>query len=101
MSMEFIIPRVFERYFLIHENYGIIDEFPFNDSETNTTIEDLDKRHELERHYELLLRDSRDRESLYRPITLRELATRFHTDYSADMLKNIKDTPGIWPLKNS
>ena len=100
MSIEFIIPRVFERYFLIHENYGIIDEFPFDDyPESNTTIEDLNRRHELERHYELFLRDSGYRESLYRPLSLRELATRFHTEYSVDMLENIKDTPGIWPLR--
>jgi hypothetical protein len=100
LSIEFIIPRVFERYFLIHENYGIIDEFPFDDYPANNAkIEDLNKRHELERYYEIFLRDSKDRESLYRPITLKELAARFHADYSVDMLENIKDTPGIWPLR--
>ncbi len=102
MSIEFIIPRVFERYFLIHENYGIIDEFPFDEyPESNMSIEDLNKRHELERYYELFLRDSKDRESLYRPISLKELAARFHVDYSVDLLENIKDTPGIGRLRTS
>jgi hypothetical protein len=100
MSVEFIIPVIFDCYFIIHKNYGIIDEFPFDEyPENNTDLGDLNKRHEIERYFELFLRDSKDRESLYRPLSLKELAVRFNTEYHVDMFEKIKDTPGIWPLR--
>ncbi|HEY1869747.1 MAG TPA: hypothetical protein VGG71_01745, partial [Chitinophagaceae bacterium] len=119
LSLEYIIPGVFERYFFLHFNYGIIDDFPFDDyPEGKTDISDINKRVEIERRYGLFLR-SRWSESmlkpvtmeelkmglypdqeqrLYRAITLKELAATFHTAHSVEMLYEMKDTPGIAPL---
>jgi hypothetical protein len=98
MRLEFMIPGVFERYFLIHENYGIIDEYPFTELPEGTSEQEQEKRYKLERSYVLLLRNSRNPDSLYRPISLKELAGRFNTQYSADMLDVIKGSPGLSPL---
>ncbi len=99
LSLRFIIPGVFKRYFLLHHNYGIIDNFPFDEyPEDKSNAEDLNKRHEIEHQYDLFLRNNRHSESLYRPISLKELAVRFQTEYGVDLIEHIKNTPGISSL---
>src|SRR5450432_2301656 len=98
LSLELMIPRVFERYFLFHENYGIIDEYPFDDLPNEATEQEQENRYKLERSYVLLLRNSRNSDSLYRPVSLRELAVRLKAEYSVDMLDHIKYSPGIKPI---
>jgi hypothetical protein len=101
LSLRYIIPDLFERYFFIHNNYGILDEYPFGDAPEGSSEQEQENRYQLQRQHVLLLRNSRNAESLYRPISLKELAVRFNTDYSVDMLDFIKEgLPGLLMLSN-
>jgi hypothetical protein len=100
MSLEFMIPSVFERYFIIHENFGIIDDYPFVDLPEGASEQEQENRYKLERSYVLLLRNSRNPDSLYRPVSLKELAFRFKTNFAVDIFDHIKRSPGIMPLWN-
>jgi len=98
LSLEFMIPKEFDKYFLIHENCGIIDEYPFGDLHVGAGEQQQENRYKLERYYDLLLRNSGNLERLYRPISMKELAVRFKTDYSVHMLDAIKYSQGISTL---
>jgi hypothetical protein len=98
LSLEFMIPKEFDRYFLIHENCGIIDDYPFSDPPERASEQEQENQFKHERYYELLMRNSRNLESLYRPISMKELAVRFKTVYSVDMLDTIKYSRGISTL---
>lgn len=94
LAVSNIVPTVFDRYFIVENNYGIIDEFPFDDYPEHTqSIENLNKRHNIERQYGLFLNN--DTEHLYRPLSIKDIAARFDVPYSRDSINTIKQTPGI------
>lgn len=89
-----LLPSVFDRYFIIEQNYGIIDDFPFDEyPEDKEQIASLNKRHDIERQFGLFL--NYDNEDLYRPVSIRELASIFNVKYSKDTVSEIKPTPGV------
>lgn len=89
-----IVPLVFDRYFIIEHNYGIIDDFPFDAYPDDTQdIDNLNKRHNIERQFGLFL--NYNRAHLYRPISIKAIAERFGVPYSKDTLSLIKHTAGI------
>ncbi len=98
LSLEFMIPKVFERYFLFHVNYGIIDAYPFDNLPEEASEQEQENRYKLEQSYVLLLRNSRNPDSLFKPVSLKELAVRLKTEYFVDMIDHIKYSLGISPL---
>jgi hypothetical protein len=96
------VPDIFDDYFLLPWNYGIIENFPFNDyPETNSSISDLNKQISIKRHFDLFLKDiyhDDSVEKLFKKISLKEIALRFNVSYTADLIKKVKSTPGLSPL---
>ena len=89
-----ILPPIFEHYFLLESNYGIIDGFPFEDYPNDAdSIPHLNKRHAIERLHGLFL--NYNSEPLYRPIAIQQIATLFSVPYDVSTLTTIKQTPGI------
>jgi hypothetical protein len=89
-----IIPNMFDEYFLIHWNIGIVDKFPFElYPENNETIEDTNSRIRIEKEYGLFLNPNS--ENLFRQTTLKEVAKKFNVEYDYEVLSNIKRTPAI------
>lgn len=99
LSVEFIIPRVFERYFIIQDNYGIMDDYPFHDLPNGASEQEQEIRYNEERRFVLLLRNSFNPTSLYRKASLKELSERFHLDYNIDLPDHLKG-PGISVLRD-
>lgn len=88
------LPPAFDRYFFIEWCYGIIDDFPFEAYPDDVAdIDNLNRRHELERQFGLFLKD--DTEHLYRPASIREIAERFNVPYSIRTTDEIPQTPGV------
>lgn len=99
IAVKSIVPSVFNRYFIIGGCYGIIDEFPFDDYPDDTdSIENLNKRHNIERRFNLFL--NYESEELYRPVSIKGLAQIFGVEYSRHTLEHIKGTPGVSSLYN-
>lgn len=89
-----VVPDVFDKYIVIENNYGIIDDFPFDEYPADTdSIHNLNKRHAIEREFGLFLK--RDTEHLYRPITIKEIAEKFNVPYSRHTIDYIPDTAGV------
>jgi len=94
LAVETVFPPVFERYFVVEHAYGIIDDFPFDDYPEDTdSIDNLNKRHNIERAFNLFL--NYESEPLYRPISIKELAKKFGVEYSRRTLELIRPTAGI------
>lgn len=99
VAVKTILPPVFDRYFIVENAYGIIDDFPFDEYPLDTdSLESLNERHNIERSFNLFL--NYDSEELYRPISVKELAQRFGVEYSRHTLEHIRTTPGISILYN-
>lgn len=88
---KYYIPDQFESQFIVHWEYGIIDDFPFEKYPLqNITLEDINKRVKIEREFNVLLKD----EKLYRPISIIDLANLFDVPYSHKTTNYIPETPG-------
>ena len=99
-KIEDFIPDVFDCYFELHWDIGIIDDFPFDEfPEKNETIEETNARIKIEKKFNLF--SNQRKESLYRQISLSELAERFNLPYSRKIIYQIKDTPGVSILEKS
>ena len=99
-TLEFKMPAVFERYFLIFDNYGILEDYPFDKLPEGASEQEQENRYKLERSFELKLRNSFRPLSFYKPVSLRELATLLHTDYGVDMFDHLKLSGGFMALWN-
>ena len=94
ISVSDIIPNEFDNYFLIHWNVGIIDNFPFDEyPEKNLTIEQTNKRINIEREFGLFLNPSED--ELFEKTTLKIIAEKFGVTYNYNVLNKIKQTSAI------
>lgn len=99
LAVNTVLPPVFERYFVVGNAYGIIDNFPFDEYPLDTdSLESLNKRHNIERSFNLFL--NYESEELYRQVSIKELAQRFGVEYSMHTLEYISATPGISILYN-
>jgi hypothetical protein len=91
------LPRIFDQYFLIGWNWGIIENFPFDEfPEASITIAQINERVSILRRFGLFLCD--DAAHLYTPVSIKALAERFQVPYSINTLNHIKKTPGITGL---
>jgi hypothetical protein len=91
------IPDFFELKFIVHWDYGIIENFPFDEYPLkNETIEDINKRVKIEQEFNVLLKD----EKLYKRISIVDLASRFNVPYSHKTTNLIPETPGTSYLDN-
>jgi hypothetical protein len=96
-GLDDLLPNLFDKYFLIPWNVGIIDCFPFTDYPDNKdSIENLNKQHSIEKEFGIFLNDNT--EGRYRKATLKEIAERFQVKYCADTAYLINATPGISTL---
>ena len=94
-----IIPNEFDDYFLIHWNVGIVDSFPFDKyPEENDTIENINRRVNIDRKYGLFLNPKEDK--LFRQTTLKEIANKFKVSYDYNVMDKIKETPAIKILED-
>ncbi len=96
-NRNFIIPDSYSKVILIPWAVGIIDDFPFDEYPADkSTIENINKQHQIERQFELFLNN--DTEAKYRISSLKELARRFQIEYSIETDSLIKQTPGVTRL---
>ncbi|WP_157805301.1 hypothetical protein [Confluentibacter citreus] len=85
------IPEFFESKFIVHWDYGIIENFPFDHYPLQKeTLEEINKRVKIEQEYDVLLKD----EKLYKPIAISDLAKRFNVPFSHKTTTLIPETPG-------
>ncbi len=93
------IPEHFESKFIIHWDYGIIEDFPFDNYPLqNESLDDINKRVKIEQEFNVLLKDKA--EKLYKPISIKDLANRFNVHFSHQTTKLIPETPGTSFLDN-
>tara|TARA_R110002049_G_C8947215_1_gene545571 strand:+ start:74 stop:751 length:678 start_codon:yes stop_codon:yes gene_type:complete len=91
------IPDFFELKYLIHWDYGIIDNFPFDKYPLeNGTFEEMNKRVRIEQEFNVLLKE----EKFYKQISILELAKRFNVTFSHKTIDLIPETPGVSVLDN-
>ncbi|MCK8520417.1 hypothetical protein M0D21_02495 [Aquimarina sp. D1M17] len=91
------VPDFFESKFIVHWDYGIIENFPFDKYPLkNETLEEINKRVKIEQEFNVLLKD----EKLYKPISIKKLADRFNVPYSHKTTNLIPETPGTSFLDN-
>lgn len=94
-----IVPDMFEKYFIIEWNYGIIKSFPFDEyPEDSSDIKDLNKQVAIKKAFGLFLNNRTDH--LYEPITIKELADRYNIPYTISTVNDIPYTPGISTLSH-
>jgi hypothetical protein len=85
------IPDFFESKFIVHWDFGIIENFPFDKYPSGKeTIEEINKRVKIEQEFNVLLKN----EKLYKPISIKDLANRFNVPFSHKTTNLIPDTPG-------
>ena len=85
------VPEFFESKFIVHWDYGIIENFPFDKYPLkNETLEEINKRVKIEQEFNVLLKD----EKLYKPISIIDLANRFNVPFSHKTTNLIPETPG-------
>lgn len=88
------IPKIFDHYFMVHFNVGIIDGFPFNEFPANDfTIEGINKKIEINKKFNLFL--NHDDESLFRLTSIKELAEIFDLPYEKNLLNEFNNYTGI------
>ncbi|MHB0756909.1 hypothetical protein [Polaribacter sp. M15] len=91
------IPHCFESIFIVEWNYGIIENFPFEDYPLkNETFEEMNKRVKIEQEFNVLLK----KEEVYKPISIKELANKFNVEFSQRTVELIPETPGVHYLEN-
>lgn len=99
LKIESFIPPVFDHYYLIEHNYGIIDDFPFDTyPEDMSSMDNLNKRHEIEKQFGLFPYDHSYRQYPFRAISIREIAARFNIPYSYNTYFELKSIPAVAPL---
>ena len=98
-SIHGIIPDVFANYYVINWNYGIIDNFPFDDYPVDPdNIRDINEQVSINRQFGVLLKSvfkDAELEKLYRQTTIEEIATKFNVPHAIDTVNKIIHTPGI------
>ncbi len=93
-SVEDIIPNIFNHYFEIHFNVGIIDNFPFSEFPANDfTIEAINKKIEINKKFNLFL--NQNDESLFRLTSIKELSEMFDLPYHRNLLREFENYTGI------
>jgi hypothetical protein len=91
------IPKQFNSKFIVHWDFGIIDNFPFEKYPLqNETLEDMNKRVKIEQELNILLKD----EKKYKSISIIDIANRFKVPYSHKTTTLIPETPGVILLEN-
>ena len=91
------MPDLFESKFIVHWDYGIIENFPFDKYPLkNETLEEINERVKIEQEFNVLLKD----EKLYKPISIVDLANRFNVPFSHKTTNLIPETPGTAFLDN-
>ena len=91
------VPEFFESKFIVHWDYGIIENFPFDKYPLQTeTLEEINTRVKIEQEYNVLLKD----EKLYKKISITDLANRFNVPFSHKTTNLIPETPGTSFLDN-
>lgn len=88
------IPKIFDHYFMVHFNVGIIDDFPFDEFPANDfTIEGINKKIEINKKFNLFL--NQDDETLFRLTSIKELSQMFDLPYEYNLLNEFHNYTGI------
>jgi len=91
------VPEFFESKFIVHWDYGIIENFPFDKYPLKTeTLEEINTRVKIEQEFNVLLKD----EKLYKKISITDLANIFNVPFSHKTTNLIPETPGTSFLDN-